>query len=158
MDADRLNRWLSLGANVGVLVGLVFLVLEIQQANRIAIATTEITVRDAWGRLNETIYINPETAAFLAKARIADSEFSEAEREMLDAFAARLTNIWSGIEEAHANKMVSRVTFDKAIEDMKWHIDAYPGMRPFLRDYVETYHSTSESELVRELIQHLEEK
>ena len=158
MDSDRINRWLFLGANVGVLVGLIFLALEIQQANRIAIATTEITVRESWGSLNETIYTNPETAALLAKARIADAEFSDAEREMLDAYVSRLTNTWDGIQEAYANEMVSRVTFDTAIEDMKWTIDTYPGMRSFFEDSVETYPSSAETELTREMIRYLEEK
>ena len=31
MDSDRLNRWLTLIANVGVLVGLLLLVFEIRQ-------------------------------------------------------------------------------------------------------------------------------
>ena len=31
MDSDRLNRWLTLGANLGVLVGLVVLIVEIGQ-------------------------------------------------------------------------------------------------------------------------------
>ena len=31
MTADRLNRWLTLGANLGVLVGLALLILEIDQ-------------------------------------------------------------------------------------------------------------------------------
>ena len=31
MDADRLNRWLSLGANVGVLVGIVLILTELNQ-------------------------------------------------------------------------------------------------------------------------------
>ena len=158
MDSNRLNRWLSLGANVGVLVGLIILALEIQQANRIAIATTEITVREAWGSVNETIYTNPETVALLAKARIADAEFSAAEREMLGAFAARMMNIWHGIEQAYANEMVSRATFDTAIEDMKWHIDTYPGMRSLFEAHVETFPAESETELVREIIQYLEEK
>ncbi len=158
MDTSRLNERLQILALLGVLAGLIFLALEIQQANRIAIATTEITVREGWGSVNETIFTNPETAALLAKARIADAEFSDAEREMLDAFAARMMNIWSGIEEAHANEMVSSVTFDKAIEDMKWHIDAYPGMRSLFEDYLEAYPSASESKLIRELVQYLEEK
>ena len=33
MDSDRLNRWLTLGANVGVLIGIVFLAFELQQNN-----------------------------------------------------------------------------------------------------------------------------
>lgn len=31
MDADRLNRWLTLGANLGVLVGIALLIVEIDQ-------------------------------------------------------------------------------------------------------------------------------
>ena len=31
MESDRLNRWLTLGANIGVLVGLVVLIVEIGQ-------------------------------------------------------------------------------------------------------------------------------
>ena len=36
MDTDRLNRWLALGANFGVLIGLLLLVAEIRQTNAIA--------------------------------------------------------------------------------------------------------------------------
>ena len=158
MGTSRLSEWLQILASLGVLVGLIFLALEIQQANRIAIATTEITVRESYGSFNETIYTNPETAALLAKARIADAEFSDAEREMLDAFTARLMNTWEGIEEAYAKEMVSRVTFDTAIEDMKWTIDTYPSMRSFFEGQVETYPSSAETELTREMIRYLEEK
>ena len=31
MDSEKLNRWLSLGANFGVLIGIVFLAIEIRQ-------------------------------------------------------------------------------------------------------------------------------
>ena len=31
LDTEKLNRWLALGANVGVLVGIVFLAVEIRQ-------------------------------------------------------------------------------------------------------------------------------
>jgi len=31
MDSDRLNRWLTLGANLGVLVGIILLVVELRQ-------------------------------------------------------------------------------------------------------------------------------
>jgi hypothetical protein len=36
MDSDRLNRWLSLGANIGVLVGIIFLAVEIRQNSDLA--------------------------------------------------------------------------------------------------------------------------
>ena len=31
MDSDRLNRWLTLGANLGLLIGIILLVIEIDQ-------------------------------------------------------------------------------------------------------------------------------
>ena len=31
MDSDRLNRWLTLGANVGVLIRIILLVVELDQ-------------------------------------------------------------------------------------------------------------------------------
>ena len=158
VGTTRINEWLQILASLGVLAGLVFLALEIQQANRIAIASTEIAIREGFGSLNETIYTNQETATFLAKARVADADFSGTEREQVDAFIARLINIWSGIEKAYVNEMISRQTFDEAIEDMQWTVDTYPSMRPYFEDYVRTYPAMSDSELARELTRYLEEK
>ena len=31
MNSEKLNSWLTLGANIGVLIGLVLLIVEIQQ-------------------------------------------------------------------------------------------------------------------------------
>ena len=33
LDSDRLNRWLTLAANFGVLIGIIFLVVEVRQNN-----------------------------------------------------------------------------------------------------------------------------
>jgi hypothetical protein len=56
VDSDRLNRWLTLGANIGVLVGIAFLAIEIRQNTEMtraqitqsraetAIAMSEMTV------------------------------------------------------------------------------------------------------------------
>ena len=41
MESDRLNRWLTLVANIGVLIGLVLLVIEIRQSNLLALAEIE---------------------------------------------------------------------------------------------------------------------
>ena len=47
MDSDRLNRWLTLVANTGVLVGLILLVVEIRQSNLLALADIEQTRSDS---------------------------------------------------------------------------------------------------------------
>lgn len=158
MGTSRVNEWLQILASLGVLAGLVFLAVEIQQSNRIAIASTEITLRESWGSSNETVYTNPVTAALLAKARHADADFSDAELEMLAYFLGRIMNIWRGVDKAYAQEMVTRDTFNTAIEHMKWTIDTYPGMRPQFEDHVNAYPSMADSELARELMQYLAEK
>jgi len=43
MNADNLNRWLTLGANTGVVIGIVFLGLELQQNNELLRSQTQET-------------------------------------------------------------------------------------------------------------------
>ena len=47
MDSDRINRWLTLGANVGVLVGIILLIVELDQNREMMRAQTrnEISVQ-----------------------------------------------------------------------------------------------------------------
>ena len=48
MDSDRLNRWLTLGANLGVLVGIVLLLLELDQNRKLMRAKTRDHIASAW--------------------------------------------------------------------------------------------------------------
>ena len=41
MAIDPLNRWVSLGSNIGVIVGLALLILELNQSNYLAMAQIE---------------------------------------------------------------------------------------------------------------------
>jgi len=43
MNAENLNRWLTLGANTGVVIGIVFLALELQQNNELLQSQTQET-------------------------------------------------------------------------------------------------------------------
>jgi len=53
MDLDRLNRWLSLAANIGVLAGIALLVVEVRQnnanLNAQARAIYHTNFADVWG-------------------------------------------------------------------------------------------------------------
>jgi hypothetical protein len=79
MDMDRANRWLTFGANVGVIAGTLFLAVEIRQSNRIAIASIEIDVRSSFASINESIYLDSNFAELLVKIGDADAELTPAE-------------------------------------------------------------------------------
>lgn len=56
IDTDKLNKWLSLGANIGVLVGIVFLAFEIQQNSEAQIrSTTQVAVGNYIGSLERFV-------------------------------------------------------------------------------------------------------
>ena len=49
MNADTVNKWLTLSANLGVVIGLILLLIEIDQNNDLARAQIHQTRADSWG-------------------------------------------------------------------------------------------------------------
>ncbi len=147
MHTERVNQWLTLLANLGVLVGIVFLAAEVRQSNRIAIATTEISVRDQFRSNNELVLANDAIAELLVKAADANAEFSYAETEQLYAYLFILINTWKSIEIANENGMLPRATFDVVFDDIHVVLQDYPALRPIARSWVVSYPSEADSKL-----------
>jgi hypothetical protein len=67
VNFDRLNRWLTLGANLGVLLGLVALIVEINQGNALALAQIEQTRSDGLREWRQEWVTNDQIVPMLAK-------------------------------------------------------------------------------------------
>ena len=67
LNTDRLNRWLSLGANVGVIAGLILLILEVRHANELAelaaYRNRGAEIQEAWTALS----LSPQLAEIFVK-------------------------------------------------------------------------------------------
>ena len=78
MNFEKINQWLSLMANIGVVIGIIFLALEISTNT----ATNRIAIRSAsqasWVEINGGIAGNRELAAVIEKA-IAGEELDRVE-------------------------------------------------------------------------------
>ena len=78
MNFEKINQWLSLSASVGVVIGIIFLALEI----RTNTATNIIAIRSAsqtnWVEINGGIAGNRDLAAVIEKA-IAGEELDRVE-------------------------------------------------------------------------------
>ncbi len=89
MESDRLNRWLTLIANTGVLVGIVFLAVELRQNNENLAAQQRAihftTVTDSWTRVAE----NPQLSELISKV-FGGEALSAAEAVQLQAFWTRI--------------------------------------------------------------------
>ena len=81
---ERLNRWLTLGANIGVVLGLIILIFEVRQ--NAALTRTEMHVK----RNNTLIDIelslsSPATASAWVKSIRTPEEMSDAEIRIVEA-------------------------------------------------------------------------
>ena len=86
MDTDKLNKWLSLSANIGVLIGIVFLAVEIRQNSEAQIrSTTQAAVGNYIGSL-ERFVDNADLACLYIKGAQGYRSLNGAERLRFSAF------------------------------------------------------------------------
>jgi len=80
MGSDRLNRWLSLGANIGVIAGLVLVAYEINQsAVTLELATSSDGV-DNFQQAMEVLVQDEDLARLIYKAETQYEELDEFEK------------------------------------------------------------------------------
>ena len=147
MQKIETGQLIATFANVGVIVGLVFLILEIQQANRIAIATSEIEVRSLYSELNEALYAVPEINELLVKAQDGNVELSDQEKVRAEGLVLRLANAWRSIEVAYENDLVPTETFSTIEDDVRSILTVYPALAPTFRQMIEDYPGQRESDV-----------
>jgi len=62
MEKDRLSRWLSIGANFAVLIGLIFVALEVRQSRNASIVQAADAVADGFLQLSIPTISDPAVA------------------------------------------------------------------------------------------------
>ena len=93
MDLDKLNKWLSLGANVGVLAGIVFLAVELQQNTEILQAQARRDQLDARTASGELVITNSDLAEVAFKASNGE-ELTPLEEYRFDSWAYQKFRNW----------------------------------------------------------------
>lgn len=144
MNVDKLNQWLSLLANVGVLVGLVFLIVELNQANRIAVYTAESTRSSQFIGMNTSRIENPE---IIAKLMQPDPEFTDTEWVQALYTARQQINTWIDAENAVINGLLSETTRRGVFNDIDVVIAEMPGLIPAWDYLFEAYKMDENTEL-----------
>ena len=88
MNTEKLNRWLTLGANIGVLFGIVFLGVELRQNNDALQAQTREESYDQIMEFAEQIMGNPALASAISKVE-KNEQLDGTEELLLRAMALR---------------------------------------------------------------------
>ena len=121
MNSDRLNRWLTLAANVGVLVGIVFLALEIRQnSDHLALQLEFAVPTQKIFEINRDL-LDPAVAKILTKAVESPVELSFEEGLVASAFILNTLNEWEDRYLLHKAGLAGVVDWQRHIrENIDW--------------------------------------
>lgn len=153
MEINKLNDWLTLLANLGVLAGILFLSIELQQANRIATATAEIEIRNSYGDLNSGIYADEALAELLIRGQDDTAEYDAVEDIRHYQWIIQLVNIWLSIEIAYENGIAPLETYNVIFDDMNLTLGV-----PYSRKQLRLIHSQYPSLAETEVFTHINEQ
>lgn len=124
MDSDRITHWLTLAANIGVIVGIGFLVLEIRQTSAIATAQIRLDYAAGWRSVDESrqdesfselitkSIENPEELSFKEVVQL-DAYYSGILDQLLSARTARTAGLVDGSFAEVANTVGSMYFSDE---------------------------------------------
>ncbi len=137
MELDKLNKWLTLIANLGVLIGVFFLVLEIRQSNSIANREAASEISNAGSELNFRVIENQEFAMLRSKLRDADADLSPMEEEQALSWALTQLNYYILVSNSYENGLITEFIYELQQKSALRMARRYPGMFNFLSEVLD---------------------
>ena len=142
MNREALNWWLTLSANVGVLAGLVFVGLEIQQNTKQLQAEASFTLTEIVNEQNAGIYENAELAELLMRGEQDLATLNPVELKRFSAFQYSRLNTAEYMEDLRKRGLAD-FNF-QYIESVVRQYHTRPGLQAFIRERRDTYVGSQE--------------
>jgi len=137
LNLDKLNSWFTLGANLGVLFGILFLVVEVQQNNLIARAQIRMDIADSMHE-NIAMFSSQEGVSIQAKLQRGEDLTLEDEIWLVWTFRNEL-KAWESVAYQHAIGFYDQVEMETYREI--WKLRAQNCKDRFGELFLETYQS-----------------
>lgn len=149
MKQFDLSKSISVVANLGVIVGLVFLAYEVRQNTSQLRADAGYSINEAVDALNSSIYKDREFTTLLLRAEQSFSELEPVDQARISSFFFSELNLADYISKLE-NEGMSDLHFDY----VDWKVRQFwsmPGRREFVEQYVVPSEHFGSDELYRRL-------
>ena len=110
MDSVRLNRWLTLGANIGVLIGIMLLLVELDQNRDMMRAQTRHQLAMGLVELQIATGTNQQLVGLLDRADSGD-ELTIAEQRQVGYRLNALIRYWENVHYQYRQDLYDEVEF-----------------------------------------------
>jgi hypothetical protein len=139
---------------VTLLASLVFLAMEINQSNKIAIASVQYDILSDFNEYHRQVLADPEVAEFISKLEYAnDTALSPAENTRAHAFVTIFINLWFAIQTAHDNGQLTDGDFQVYLEDARHAMHRYPRAVPYFKASIESAPSLRDVEIFQPIFE-----
>ena len=118
MDSERLNRWMTLGANVAVLAGIALLILELDQNHDTVRAQTRNEISQGELMLLGSMSSNKELVELLIRAGQGE-DLSDAEQLMVNVQSESAFRLWQNVHYQGRNRLYDEEEFTKHVDTMR---------------------------------------
>ncbi|NKB32427.1 MAG: hypothetical protein GKR91_04950 [Pseudomonadales bacterium] len=158
-------NWEAIGA-IGEIIGaitvlatLIYLARQIHQANSIAVASAEVTLREAANEIYKSMTDNSEYASLVAKLASNSQDLNAGEEQQAIAFVGLNINLWSAVSRAHEQGLITSYTLNNYLTDVEATLDMYPGSAKFFKAQTKHYKfSSGSSPIIDRLLEALSER
>ena len=109
MKPKKLNAWLTLGANIGVLIGIVFLAFEIRQTGDALHAQMSDSVADGFITLNMATISDPQVANVWLTGIYQPDSLTDTEAVQFSMYMRALFNQYIRLENLYRVGLISEL-------------------------------------------------
>lgn len=138
MDTDRLNRWLTLGANIGVLLGIILLVVELGQNHEMMRAQIRNEISRAEIDVLGQTAGNRDLSEVITRANSGE-ELTSAERFMVRTRNESVFRLWQNAHYQYRLEMYDESEYSKHLATMAWVIKSNPSLMVYWCELGELY-------------------
>jgi hypothetical protein len=133
----NVGQAITIVANLGVIAGIVFLSLEISQANRIAVHDARIDLAQRNYELQMSILENPEVSELMVKLMSNDDALTPQEKIQASGYATLLVVFAATINAALEDGLLTDAALGRHIGAVRNNIRRTPGIIPYLSQALE---------------------
>ncbi len=154
MNRPTIRTAAEVAGIVALLASLVILAMEINQSNKIAIASVSYDILSDFNEYHRQVLADPEVAEFISKLENADdTTLSPADNARAHAFVTIFINLWYAIQTAHDNGQLTDDDFRAYLEDAQHALRRYPRAVPYFKACVESTPSLHELEIFQPIFE-----
>ena len=118
MDANNVNRWLTLGANIGVLVGIILLIVELDQNRDMMRAQTRNEIANGLTDILSLTATSVELSEAFTRDNL-DEELTPAETMMVNSRNNAIWRYWENVHYQYRQGMYDETEFSAHMDGIK---------------------------------------